>query len=113
MTKLAEIQEAIAALSPQEQAALIKWLMEEESPEMLEASDETNREGQALGFGLTRAADRRKVWHGATAANGVRGRGLSRLEPGQPPGKQLLACGDNAHGQPARSQPQGQRLDAL
>jgi hypothetical protein len=79
MTKLAEIQEAIAALSPQEQAALIKWLMEEESPEMLEASDETNREGQALGFGLTRAADRRKVWHGATAANGVRGRGLSRL----------------------------------
>ena len=34
--------------------------------------------------------------------------GLSRLEPGQPPGRQLLACGDHAHGQPARGQPQGQ-----
>jgi hypothetical protein len=38
-----------------------------------------------LGFGLTRAAGRRKVRHGATAANGVRGRGLSRVEPGQLP----------------------------
>ncbi len=43
MTKLAEIQEAIIALSPQEQAALIKWLTEEESPEMLAAIDEADR----------------------------------------------------------------------
>ena len=49
MTKLAEIQEAIAALSPQEQAALIKWLMEEESPEMLAASDEADRSFAAEG----------------------------------------------------------------
>ena len=49
MTKLAEIQEAIAALSPQEQAALIKWLMEEESPEMLAAIDEADRSFAAEG----------------------------------------------------------------
>ena len=49
MTKLAEIQEAIAALSPQEQTALIKWLMEEESPEMLAAIDEADRSFAAEG----------------------------------------------------------------
>jgi hypothetical protein len=49
MTKLAEIQEAISALSPQEQTALIKWLMEEESPEMLAAIDEADRSFAAEG----------------------------------------------------------------
>ena len=49
MTKLAELQEAIAALSPQEQTALIKWLMEEESPEMLAAIDEADRSFAAEG----------------------------------------------------------------
>ena len=49
MTKLAEIQEAIAALPPQEQAALIKWLTEEESPEMLAAIDEADRSFAAEG----------------------------------------------------------------
>ncbi|MBL9218632.1 MAG: hypothetical protein JNG82_09105 [Opitutaceae bacterium] len=49
MTKLVEIQDAIAALSPQEQAALIKWLMEEESPEMLVAIDEADRSFAAEG----------------------------------------------------------------
>ena len=49
MTKLAEIQEAIAALPPQEQTALIKWLMEEESPEMLAAIDEADRSFAAEG----------------------------------------------------------------
>lgn len=49
MTRLAEIQEAIAALPPQEQAALIKWLMEEESPEMLAAIDEADRSFAAEG----------------------------------------------------------------
>ena len=49
MTKLAEIQEAIAALPPQEQAALIKWLAEEESPEMLAAIDEADRSFAAEG----------------------------------------------------------------
>ncbi len=49
MTKLAEIQEAISALPPQEQAALIKWLAEEESPEMLAAIDEADRSFTAEG----------------------------------------------------------------
>lgn len=49
MIKLVEIQAAISALSPQEQAALIKWLMEEESPEMLAAIDEADRSFAAEG----------------------------------------------------------------
>lgn len=42
MTKLAEIQEAIQRLAPQEQQALRHWLDEsvEETPEMLAAIDE-------------------------------------------------------------------------
>ena len=42
MTKLAEIQEAIRQLPPQEQQALRHWLDEtvEETPEMLAAIDE-------------------------------------------------------------------------
>jgi Mg/Co/Ni transporter MgtE len=49
MTKLAEIQEAISALPPQEQVALLKWLAEEESPEMLAAIDEADRSFAAEG----------------------------------------------------------------
>ena len=60
MTKLAEIQEAIAALSPQEQTALIKWLMEEESPEMLAAIDEADRSFAAEG-GVEAEAVRRNL----------------------------------------------------
>jgi hypothetical protein len=42
MTKLAEIQDAIRKLAPQEQQALRHWLDEtaEETPEMLAAIDE-------------------------------------------------------------------------
>ena len=41
MTKLAEIQDAILALKPEEQQALRTWLGEiEETPEMLAALDE-------------------------------------------------------------------------
>ena len=42
MTRLAEIQEAIRRLAPQEQQALRHWLdeTEEETPEMLAAIDE-------------------------------------------------------------------------
>jgi|JI6StandDraft_1071083.scaffolds.fasta_scaffold1769064_1 Mg/Co/Ni transporter MgtE len=60
MTKLAEIQEAITALPPQEQAALIKWLMEEESPEMLAAIDEADRSFAAEG-GVEAEAVRRNL----------------------------------------------------
>jgi hypothetical protein len=63
MTKLAEIQEAIAALPPQEQAALVKWLVEEESPEMLAAIDEADRSFVAEG-GVEAGEVRRnlKLW---------------------------------------------------
>jgi len=40
MTKLAEIQEAIRQLAPQEQQELRHWLLEEESPELLAAADQ-------------------------------------------------------------------------
>lgn len=40
MTKLAQIQEAIRRLAPQEQQELRHWLLEEESPEMLAAADQ-------------------------------------------------------------------------
>lgn len=40
MTKLAQIQEAISQLPPQEQQELRHWLLEEESPEMLAAADQ-------------------------------------------------------------------------
>ncbi len=40
MTKLAQIQEAIRQLGPQELQELRRWLLEEESPELLAAVDE-------------------------------------------------------------------------
>jgi hypothetical protein len=43
MTKLAEIQEAIQHLAPQDRRVLIDWLMEEETPQMLAAIDEADR----------------------------------------------------------------------
>jgi hypothetical protein len=39
MTKLAEIQEAIQHLPPQERAELRTWILEGETPEMLAAID--------------------------------------------------------------------------
>ena len=39
MTKLAEIQDAILHLLPQERDELIHWLIDEETPEMLAAID--------------------------------------------------------------------------
>jgi hypothetical protein len=39
MTKLAEIQDAIQHLPPQERAELRSWILEEETPEMLAAID--------------------------------------------------------------------------
>ena len=51
MTKLAEIQEAIQRLAPQEQQVLRHWLDEiaEETPEMLAAIDEGLRSLQTHG----------------------------------------------------------------
>ncbi|MCB1106328.1 MAG: hypothetical protein H7A44_09220 [Opitutaceae bacterium] len=43
MTKLAQVQEAILRLDPQEQQELRTWLLEEESPELLAAVDEGMR----------------------------------------------------------------------
>ncbi|MDP2136242.1 MAG: hypothetical protein Q8J74_00170 [Candidatus Didemnitutus sp.] len=40
MTKLAQIQEAILQLGPEEQQQLRHWLLDEESPEMLAAVDQ-------------------------------------------------------------------------
>ncbi|HWA27496.1 MAG TPA: hypothetical protein VG734_17710 [Lacunisphaera sp.] len=40
MTKLAQVQEAILRLPPEDQQALRRWLLEEESPEFLAAVDE-------------------------------------------------------------------------
>ena len=39
MTKLAEIQEAIQHLPPNERSELRRWILEEETPEMLAAID--------------------------------------------------------------------------
>lgn len=49
MTKLAEIQEAIQHLPPQERKELIHWLTDEEPPEMLAAIDEADRSFAAEG----------------------------------------------------------------
>ncbi len=40
MTKLAQVQDAILKLAPNEQQELRSWLLEEESPELLAAVDE-------------------------------------------------------------------------
>jgi len=43
MTKLAQVQEAIRQLGPNEQKELRNWLLEEESPALLAAIDEAER----------------------------------------------------------------------
>lgn len=49
MTKLAEIQEAIQQLPPQERHELIRWLTDAEPPEMLAAVDEADRSFETEG----------------------------------------------------------------
>jgi hypothetical protein len=49
MTKLAEIQEAISHLPPQEREELVQWLMDDEPAEMLAAIDEADRSFETEG----------------------------------------------------------------
>lgn len=60
MTKLAEIQEAIQHLPPQERETLLHWLTDEEPPEMLAAIDEADHSFAAEG-GVAPEEVRRKL----------------------------------------------------
>jgi hypothetical protein len=60
MTELAEIQQAIQSLPPPERELLIRWLTEEEPPEMLAAIDEADRSFEAEG-GVAPEEVRRKL----------------------------------------------------
>ena len=71
MTKLAEIQEAILHLAPQEQQALRHWLDEsvDETPEMLAAIDEGLLSLQANGtkpFTRAQLETRVRQWSGVS-----------------------------------------------
>ena len=71
MTKLAEIQEAIRRLAPQEQQALRHWLDEtaDETPSMLTAIDEGLRSLQTKGaktFTRAQLETRVRQWSGVS-----------------------------------------------
>ena len=71
MTKLAEIQEAIRQLAPQEQQELLHWLDEkvEETPAMLAAIDEGLHSLQTKGtqpFTRAQLEQRVRQWSGGS-----------------------------------------------